>query len=275
MAGIDVTDGGSPATARGSQRSPARPPFGYLDQDPRFYSWMRGRELLQLVADLCGMGRGEASLRIPEMLEVVGLADAGDRRIGGYSGGMRQRIGLAAALLDRPPVLILDEPVSALDPAGRHDILEVIGDLGGATTVVMSTHILNDVERVCDRVGILDQGRLLVEADIGDLLERYAQPVYLVEPQPGQEPACGRLVGRIRTQPWATAVALDGATMRVHVSDPQMAGRLLVGLIAEEDIAVTRLEMQRPSLEDVFLRIVAREHAGSSLRPDLDDGAAS
>ncbi len=274
VAGLDVTGAGSVPTA-GDRPVTARASFGYLDQDPRFYGWMRGRELLRLVADLGGMTRSDARVRIPEMLELVGLAEAGERRIGGYSGGMRQRIGLAAALLARPPVLFLDEPVSALDPAGRHDILEVIDGLRESTTVVMSTHILNDVERVCDRVGILDHGRLLADATIGDLLERYAQPIYLVEPYPGQELACGLLVERARAEQWVTSVDLDGATMRVHVTDPQAAGRGLVGLIADAGVGVTRLEMQRPSLEDVFLRIVAGEPAVAPPGAGTSPGAMS
>ncbi len=275
VAGVDSSDGGSAATSDQRRRSPRGRPFGYLDQDPRFYGWMRGRELLQLVADLCDMSRDVARARIPEMLDMVGLADARDRRIGGYSGGMRQRIGLAAALLDRPPVLILDEPVSALDPAGRHDILEVIGSLRGSTTVVMSTHILNDVERVCDRVGILDQGRLLADASIGDLLERYAQPVYLIEPAPGQAAACDRLGARIGAESWVSAVDLEGGTMRVLVTDTEQAARRLVSLIADEGVAVTRLEMQRPSLEDVFLRIVSGDQASASIGTPPSIGAKS
>jgi ABC-2 type transport system ATP-binding protein len=120
---------------------------------------------------------------VGEVLEVVGLADAGDRRIGGYSGGMRQRLGLAQAILNQPPILLLDEPVSALDPEGRRDMLAAIRSLGGPSTVLFSTHILNDVERVCDRVAILHHGRLVTEAPVDELLARHAADVYLVEPQ--------------------------------------------------------------------------------------------
>ena len=164
--------------------------IGYLDQDPRFYGWMRGRELLELVGRLYGMRGSPLRSRIDEVLEVVDLTEASGRGIGGYSGGMRQRIGLAAALLARPPVLFLDEPVSALDPEGRHDILRVIGGLRGTTTVFMSTHILNDVERVCDQVAILDHGRLVTAGPLDGLLERYARPVYLV--QAGAGPGASR-----------------------------------------------------------------------------------
>ena len=133
--------------------------IGYLDQDPRFYGWMTPRDLLGLVGKLHGMDGAALRERIDATLATVGLADAARRSIGGFSGGMRQRLGLAQAILNRPPVLLLDEPVSSLDPQGRHDMLETIRGLGGEATVLFSTHILNDVERVCDRVAIIDHGR--------------------------------------------------------------------------------------------------------------------
>jgi len=255
VAGVDV---GEASTARRDRLATGTPRvrFGYLDQDPRFYGWMRGRELLELVADLYGMDRSERRTRVGEMLELVDMAEAGGRSIGGYSGGMRQRIGLAAALLGHPQVLFLDEPVSALDPAGRHDILEVIGRLRGTTTVFMSSHILNDVERVCDRVAILDGGRLLVDSPMEELLARYAAPVYRLEPERGQQDALEMIAGRVRGQVWVTAVEMDEAGLRIHVTDPLVAGSELFRVIADTGIAVARLERQRPTLEDVFLRIV-------------------
>jgi ABC-2 type transport system ATP-binding protein len=140
VAGIEVGRGGTDLARR----------IGYLDQDPRFYGWMSGRELLTFVGRAYGLAGATLRSRVDEVLETVGLADAAQRRVGGYSGGMRQRLGVGQALLPRPAVLFLDEPVSALDPEGRRDTLELIGRLRGASTVLMSTHILTDVERICD-----------------------------------------------------------------------------------------------------------------------------
>ncbi|HTS14572.1 MAG TPA: ABC transporter ATP-binding protein, partial [Candidatus Sulfotelmatobacter sp.] len=152
--------------------------IGYLDQDPRFYGWMRGRELLELVGRLYGLRGSDLSSRVDELLERTGLAGAADRRIGGYSGGMRQRLGIAQALLHRPPVLFLDEPVSSLDPEGRRDLLALIAGLRGDATVVFSTHVLADVERVCDRVAILHRGRLITEGPLEELLAAHARPIF-------------------------------------------------------------------------------------------------
>jgi len=230
--------------------------LGYLDQDPRFHGWMKGRELLELVGQLYGMGGSALRKRIDEVLELLELTDAAKRRIGGYSGGMRQRLGLAQAILNRPPVLLLDEPVSSLDPEGRRDLLSVIRELGRSSTILFSTHILNDVERVCDRVAIVNHGRLVTEGPIAALLERYAQPVYLLEAEPGEETGLNRLLDRIGNAAWVTGAELSHGTLRIGVADGSSAGRELIAAAAAVGVALVRFERQRPTLEDVFLRLV-------------------
>ncbi len=231
--------------------------IGYLDQDPRFYAWMRGRELLELVGQLHGLQGAELRQRVGEVLEIVGLTEAGHRKIGGYSGGMRQRLGIGQALLNRPQVLFLDEPVSSLDPEGRRDVLEIVSRLRGIATVFMSTHILNDVERVCDRVAILNLGHLVVQGPIDELLDSYAQPIYEIEPEPQQPDSVERLAGLLRGQPWVQDIQLTPDTVRVFVRDPRVAGPAILPLVASSGVAIARYERARPSLEDVFLRLVA------------------
>jgi ABC-2 type transport system ATP-binding protein len=232
--------------------------FGYLDQDPRFHTWMTLRELLDLVGRLYRMPGAERKVRIDEVLETVGLADASHRPIGALSGGMRQRLGVAQAILNRPPILLLDEPVSSLDPEGRVDMLEVIRRLGGHSTVLFSTHILTDVERVCDRVAILDHGRLVTTGPMNDLLERNARPIYRVEPEDGQTDSVARLKESLRAAPFVTHVADSTAGLRVAVSDASDAGRELLAMVAAHGVALLVFERQRPTLEDVFLQLVGR-----------------
>ena len=179
--------------------------LGYLDQDPRFYSWMKGWELLELVGRLHGLAGSVLRSRVGEMLTRTGLLGAANRRIGGYSGGMRQRLGIAQALIHGPQVLFLDEPVSSLDPEGRRDLLELIAGLRGEATVVFSTHVLSDVERICDRIAILDRGRRVTEGPLEDLLAAHARPIFRLVPAPGQDESSARLV----EQP-AGAVVDDG-----------------------------------------------------------------
>jgi ABC-2 type transport system ATP-binding protein len=232
--------------------------FGYLDQDPRFHSWMTPRELLDLVGRIYRMPHAARRSRIDEVLETAGLTDAAGRPIGGLSGGMRQRLGIAQAILNRPPILLLDEPVSSLDPEGRVDMLAVIRQLGGEQTVLFSTHILTDVERVCDRVAILDHGRLVTTGPMTELLERYARPVYRLEPEDGQGEATARLLAALRGAPFVTRVDETIAGMRVAVSDATDAGRQLLALVAAQGVALLVFERQRPTLEDVFLQLVGR-----------------
>ena len=240
--------------------------IGYLDQDPRFYGWMRGVELLDLVARLHGIAQPERGRRVGEVLEIVGLTDAARRKIGTYSGGMRQRLGIGQAILNRPSVLFLDEPVSSLDPEGRRDVLEIVERLRGSATVVLSTHILTDVERVCDRVAILNYGSLVIEAPIGELLERHAQPVYEIDPEPGQPDALDRLRTPLSGQPWVRDLRVEHGVLRVFVRDPAVAGPALLPLLAATGVTLAGFQRARPSLEDVFLHLVANGERGEAAR---------
>jgi ABC-2 type transport system ATP-binding protein len=241
----------------GLDRPELRRRLGYLDQDPRFYGWMRGRELLELVGRLTGLHGPDLGARVKGMLELTGLDAAGERRIGGFSGGMRQRLGIAQALLHRPEIVFLDEPVSSLDPEGRRDLLDLIAGLRGATTVVLSTHVLSDVERVCDRVAILDRGRLVTEGSLEALLAEHARPIYRLTPEAGQEAAMGRLIARIRASDWATdATNEPGGVVRIVVHDPHAAAGAILPLVVEAGVRLAAFERARPTLEDVFLELV-------------------
>jgi ABC-2 type transport system ATP-binding protein len=237
----------------------ARRRIGVLDQEPRFYGWMSGRELLAFVGDLVGLDGKALDTRIDETLEIVGLTEAADRRIGGYSSGMRQRLGIGQAIIGKPEILILDEPVSSLDPEGRRDLLALIGGLRESATVVFSTHVLSDVERVCDRVAILDRGRLVAEAPIDDLLSRFAPPTYRIEAEPGQAARLEALAGGLKRQPWVTDIRADGDQLRVLVVDNDRAAVALLPLVAAVGLRVITFERERPTLEDAFLRLVGHD----------------
>ena len=148
--------------------------YGYLPQQPVFYGWMRAWEYIDYIARLYKMNAPERKQRVFEVLEQVGLKDAARRRIAGFSGGMKQRLGIAQAIVHRPQVLLLDEPTSSLDPAGRHEVLEWIRQRDPQTTVFLSSHILGDIERICDQIAILNHGRLVKVGDRDALLAEYA-----------------------------------------------------------------------------------------------------
>ena len=230
--------------------------LGYLDQDPRFYGWMKGRELLELVGRLHGLQADALRSRVAEMLARTGLTAAGERRIGGYSGGMRQRLGIAQALLHRPQILFLDEPVSSLDPEGRRDLLELIAGLRGEATVVFSTHVLSDVERICDRIAILDRGRRVTEGPLEDLLAAHARPIFRLSPAAGQDAPVAALVDRLTAAPWTTDVSTRDGAIRVTVSDPDAAAGGILPIVVAAGVVLESFERARPTLEDVFLELV-------------------
>jgi ABC-2 type transport system ATP-binding protein len=260
LTGLARPTGGS-ATVAGIDIGLDRPDLhrrlGYLDQDPRFYSWMEGRELLELTGRLSGLRGAELTNRVVEVLDLVGLRGVARRRIGGWSGGMRQRLGIAQALIHRPSVVFLDEPVSSLDPEGRRTLLELIGGLRGQTTVVLSTHVLGDVERVCDRVAILDRGRLVIEGPLEALLAEHARPIFLLDPEPGQDDALAGLRARLAAAPWATDVGADrDGRIRIGVSDADAAAAAILPLVVDAGLRLVSFERARPTLEDVFLELV-------------------
>ncbi len=234
----------------------ARRHFGYLPEEPHIYRWMKGREFLLLIGELAGLSGPELRQRVDEMLELAGLQAAGRRRVGGYSRGMRQRLGLAQALIARPPVVFLDEPTSALDPVGRREVLELIDTMRGRTTVFLSTHILADVERVCDQVAVLDEGRLVAQAGRQELVERYAAPVFELELADNGDGGLGGLAADLGRFPWVERVEVEGARLRVFATDGEQAKRELLAWVVGTGRTLLRYELGRPSLEDVFVRLV-------------------
>jgi ABC-2 type transport system ATP-binding protein len=236
--------------------SRARALVGYLPEEPHFYTWMSAQEFLaDYVAGLFRLERREARARASELLDRVGLKDAARRRIGGFSRGMRQRLGLAQALMNRPQILLLDEPVSALDPGGRRDMLELIGNLKDAATVFMSTHILEDVERVCDTVGILDHGRLVALDAREALLRRYAIPAIEVEFQGAPEAVAVWTEG-LTGRPGITGVERTGSLVRIRLQGNGKTSLALQQQVLGAGLPVVRYQVARPSLEDVFLSLV-------------------
>lgn len=245
IAGAEVTTADSPARAK----------VGYLPQAPAFYKWMTPVEYLDYAARLFQLDAPTRQRRIGEMLELADLQDAAKRRIGGFSGGMLQRLGIAQALIHQPPVLLLDEPTSALDPAGRYEVLDLIQSLRGQVTVFFSSHILGDVERVCDRVGIIHQGKLLLVAERDELLAHYATDTIALEVAAESEPQLAAFTAVLQQQPWVSQVAQDGSALRITVGDTAVSKQTLLPLIVQHGLVLNRYEWIRPSLEEIFLKL--------------------
>ncbi len=236
-----------------------RQQVGFLAQEPRFYDWMTGRDTLRFIASLYPeTGRADAA-RISSVLARVGLGDAADRRTGTYSGGMRQRLGIAQALIGDPAVLLLDEPVSALDPIGRHEVLDLMRELRGEVTVFYSTHILDDVERVSDHVAILDGGRLVRSAPTADLLASFAQDqlrVVLGGADDATTVALASIGGVESVEPAERDGNRRAYVIRVRPGATDTVQASVMRHAADHGLVVAENQVIRLGLEDIFLRLV-------------------
>ena len=251
VAGLETTSASRLARAR----------FGYLPQDPSFYNWMTGREYLDYVGRIQGLPASERKRQIEDLLTLSDLELAAKRRIRGYSGGMLQRLGIAQALIGEPPVLLLDEPTSALDPAGRHEVLDMIASLRGKATVFLSSHILTDIERVCDTLAVLHQGRLVLVSGREELLEQYAVNAAELEfdaANGAAEPERLRhFVQELERRDWVANIRQEGPVLRVLVQSVPCGKQELLPLVLAHGLVLNRYEWVRPSLEEIFLQLSA------------------
>jgi ABC-2 type transport system ATP-binding protein len=231
---------------------------GYLPQEPRFYEHMTARQTLEYTARFFFKGPQAAlDRRVDEMVELVGLTGKADRPIKGFSGGERQRLGIAQAEVNYPDLLILDEPAASLDPQGRRDVLEVMTRLRKHTTVFYCTHILSDVQRVSDTVAILNRGKLVTQAPIEELLAGSGESVYTVTLKGDAENA----YQGTQEQPWVSGIEAsrngDQIVWHVSVTDAAAAeDRLLSLILASGGVTVSDFGRKERDLEEVFLNIV-------------------
>jgi ABC-2 type transport system ATP-binding protein len=229
-----------------------RAEIGFLPDVPGFYGWMTAEEFLRFAGRLFGIGRQVLDERLGLLLDLAGLSDV-KTKISGYSRGMKQRLGVAQALVNAPRLLLLDEPTSALDPMGRKDVLDMLTSLRGRTTVFFSTHILADVERVCDTVAILDRGHVVTQAPIDELKARYARQKVVVEVTAGAD----ELAQEIGRQPWATAVVRgSNGAIEITVNDMDIARRQIPAMVASRQTGLARMEAGEMGLEEVFVDLV-------------------
>jgi len=233
--------------------NPVRAVIGYLPDVPGFYEWMTAENFLRFAGGLFGIEQDVMDTRVKMLLDLAGLSDV-TTKIGGYSRGMKQRLGIAQALINAPKLLLLDEPTSALDPIGRKDILDMLVTMRGRTTVFFSTHILADVERVCDSVAILDQGRTIAHGSIDELKARYGKEKVVVEVTGDAD----ELSEEIRRRNWATAVT-RGSTgaIEITVIDLLAAQREIPEMVAARRMGLSRMASGELGLEEVFVDIIS------------------
>jgi len=228
---------------------------GYLPEDPKFYPYMNAVEYLELIGSIKGESKKQISEKTEKMLDLVKLTKAAKRAIGSYSRGMRQRLGIAVAIYNDPKLLLLDEPSSALDPEGRRDVVEIISALKDqGKTIFLSTHILNDIERVCDRVGILNNGQIVLEESISQLMKNYIQPVYDIE---FDGTVNEEQFKRLEQPEYVEKIKVEDRKVNIWIKDFEQNGIELVKLVADIGIPIISINLRRNSLEEIFLKVVS------------------
>ena len=222
--------------------------IGYLPDVPEFYPFMTAPEYLRFCGEITGMKKAECYARSKELLELVGLSDE-KHRIKGFSRGMKQRLGIAQALLNSPKLLICDEPTSALDPVGRKEILDILLTVREQTTVLFSTHILSDVERICTDVAFLNNGVVETQGKLSDIKTRYRSEEYLLETGNDADvrkliqafPAMKQIVGNQLTFYESVLCAFD-----------------VLRFVSEQHIALLKFERVEPTLESLFMEVTQK-----------------
>jgi ABC-2 type transport system ATP-binding protein len=193
-------------------------------------------------------------MRADERLEMSGLKDAANKKISSYSGGMVQRLGIAQAMMGNPKVLFLDEPTSALDPIGRKEVLEFILKIKKSCTVFMSTHILSDVERVCDTVAIIDKGKVLVQEKTDVLKKKFSQKIIEVELSDRKD--VERLKNIVETEKLGGIIKEEDYIVTIHPENFEKGKMILLEEISKMAIDIQRFEVLNASLEDVFVKLI-------------------
>jgi ABC-2 type transport system ATP-binding protein len=233
-----------------------RESIGCLPDVPNFYPWMKPQEYLMFSGKLYGIPYRQLKLQVSEVLETVGLSKA-RRPIGGYSRGMKQRLGIAQALMHKPKLVLLDEPASALDPIGRKEVMEIIKRLAGSTTVFFSTHILTDIERVCDRVAILHRGQLVAEDDMDGLKRKYALNEWHIRLESNLHATL--LADALRKEAWSDRVRIEeGVDVMVTVNDHQPGSYRIPRIVSDLGLPMRTMELVSPTLEDIFVKVVGK-----------------
>jgi ABC-2 type transport system ATP-binding protein len=227
--------------------------IGFLPDVPSFYDWMKPKEFLTFCGELFSIDKAMLKMRVDYLLDLVGLKGV-DKKIRGFSRGMKQRLGIAQALINEPRVLFLDEPTSALDPIGRKEVMDIIAQLAGKVTVFFSTHILSDVERICDKVVILNKGIMCVEDSIENLRHSFSYHTIVLEVEPH---FVKELMESLSQLKWVNEIELqENGELKIKVNN-MLEGQINIPrILCEKSIPIKKFDIEEATLEDIFLKVV-------------------
>ncbi|KOP77370.1 ABC transporter ATP-binding protein [Priestia megaterium] len=239
----------------GKKISKMKREIGYLPQYPNFFNWMTARETLTFMGQLSGVKKEVLTNSIPEILTKVGLKAEENSKVGTFSGGMKQRLGIAQALLHKPSLIVMDEPVSALDPIGRREVLNLIEEIKKDTTILLSTHILSDAEEICERFAIMKDGTKIEDTKITDLLNRNSENKLIVEITAKDR----KWVDTIKKLPYVKDIEVVGLKVKVKVESIEENKASLLQNALEHKVDIVKFEMNNDTLEEIFLKLVGQK----------------
>jgi len=252
LSGLAKPSSGTIQFGEGMIGTDIRKHIGYLPQHPVFYDWMTGYEYLNYVGKLSGLTKEEVETRGKELLQLVGIYDAKDKRIGNYSGGMKQRLGIAQALIHQPRLVMLDEPVSALDPLGRREVLELIKQLKEHTTVLFSTHILNDAEEVSDELILMNKGEIIRSGSLDQLLKGYENNEMKIVFEDYAE----KYISFFKELEFVSNVHVDKNNMKLVLNNLKENKFNILSVITKHQLPIEKIDTEKMTLEDLFMKEV-------------------
>ncbi|WP_342598297.1 ABC transporter ATP-binding protein [Psychrobacillus sp. FSL H8-0483] len=239
----------------GKKISSMKKEIGYLPQYPNFFHWMTAKETLMFMGKLSGLQRSELTSSIPNILKKVGLSGEEDSKVGTFSGGMKQRLGIAQTLLHKPSLIIMDEPVSALDPIGRREVLNLIQEIKKETTILLSTHILGDAQEICERFIVIKNGLKIEDTSITELLQRNSDNKLSIEITERDQ----KWIGIIKELPYVKDIEVIGNKVKVKVENLETNKNLLLGHALKHDVDIVKFEVGNDTLEEIFLKLVVEK----------------
>ncbi|WHY98231.1 ABC transporter ATP-binding protein [Peribacillus simplex] len=239
----------------GKKISKMKKEIGYLPQYPNFFQWMTAKETLTFMGQLSGIKREELLRGIPEILSKVGLSGEENSKVRTFSGGMKQRLGIAQALLHKPALIVMDEPVSALDPIGRREVLNIIKEIKKDTTILLSTHILSDAEEICERFVIIKSGEKIEDTTMSELLNRNSGNKINVDITSKSQ----KWIENVKSLNFVKGVEVMGNKLKIEVENIESNKNMLLANALEHNVDLVRFEIDNDTLEEIFLKLVVEK----------------
>ena len=236
----------------GKKISKMKREIGYLPQYPEFFHWMTTKEMLMFMGQLSGMKKVELINSIPKILAKVGLESEENLKVGTFSGGMKQRLGIAQALLHKPSLIVMDEPVSALDPIGRREVLNLIQEIKKETTILLSTHILGDAEEICERFVMIKNGCKIEDTTIAELLNRNSNNQLKLEISMVNQ----NWIEDVKKLPYVKWVEVIGNKIKVKVENIEKNKDMILKDALEKGVDIVKFEIHHDTLEEIFIKWV-------------------